>query len=492
MMMTSTMKDHLNNESLSFLTESGVLPVLPRYDIQSEIVIPASFPSLEAVRAFINIADLRGYSYRVRNTSSDHSRISYSCSRCRSSLTFSLKGDSFRPTARNARLCDCPRIGRSGNKLQRFPPEMANVAVAALLMSGLTDVSDAGSEAINAVLEQDWGFIVGQDNALAIRVREEYRKVDPLRNPDYNGSITRFSKVLGDTAPVVCNIAEDGKFLWSFVALCNCEEMLPSREFAVMRHYSARQHVTHYVAFVAGSLTPVAWGSVALGRDLDNDAWFSECLGKGCRVYLNPAYSQLVQDLFSAEYSAFGLSYAMYSLGTANPISLRELLLDDSAVAAKSVGTSSNVPSPSAPANDEPQPGSSASSPSQQQQQQQQQQQVAAVVVDSRNRSSSNAQSPAVAATAAPQGAVVEELCAFQAPQQQCCHPLQQQQQVLYIVPGQDQQQQQQLMGWYQLPAYVDGSIQLMGSNGVATTIVNSAAAAAPLELPQMVWYYTF
>lgn len=322
-----TIKAFLDRETRTYLRESGVLPdlsALPSYDVHDDddIAVPRSLPSLDAVRTFFCIANLRGCRYGVQKTDRNNKRITYYCKHCKATLTFSLQGDAFRPTARSGRVCGCPRVGRSGNKRQKFPRDAARTAIAALYESGVSDILGAESGAILGVLGREWGF--REDEDLATRVKEEFVEADPLRRPENSGRAAEFLRCLG------CRVVEDGAVGGCFVAFPRSDAGC----VWVLRHLPGKEDkgkgdegAAHYAAFVAGEEAPFAWGSAAAVGD-DGYGWFLRCLGEeGCAV--SPAGGRdnaWVREVFAAGYNAFGIAYALYSLSAPRHVPLTELL----------------------------------------------------------------------------------------------------------------------------------------------------------------------
>ena len=323
---SSTIKDTLGNATRAYLYENGKLSTLPHYNVHEDIIVPRSFPSLEAVKTFVCIANLRGCRYHVQNTHKDGRRISYTCKYCKAKLSFSQKGDVFHPTARTTCVCSCPRVGRGGNKMQRFPPDVTKVAIAALYDSGVTDIPGTDNATITEALRRDRGFL--PDGDLAIRIKDEFAKVDPLRLPSHNMRVTEFSGILGDSGDAVCEVTESGAFWRSFVTL----QRDAAGEVHVVRYVSDEQRMAHYAAFRAEEDVPFAWGSAALENDGDDNGsygWFMGSLGAGCTVC--PAYScpnVEVHRVLTSNYSAFGTAYALYLLATQSYVPLGQLLRD--------------------------------------------------------------------------------------------------------------------------------------------------------------------
>lgn len=183
------------------------LPTLFKYNTNDEIVFPASFQTIEEVKTFVDVLNLRGYSYSQKNTSKGKGQgvcrgISYKCNRCGSTMSFTFKGDKFCLTKKSAHEpCNCERVGRQGNTLQRFPKGMCLVAIVALLESGI-NIPETENRTIIDVLRREWDFRVAGDD-LVKRIREEY-------NPNMTLSTTAPAPVpkLPEPEPLYTSVPE--------------------------------------------------------------------------------------------------------------------------------------------------------------------------------------------------------------------------------------------------------------------------------------------
>ena len=316
---TTEIKHFLKAEACNYIRESVKLPALPQYNPRDGIVFPATFSSIEEVKIFMHVVNLRGYCYRTRNTYKD-TRISYECHHCKNILAFSRKGDIIRLTKKSNTICDCPREGRDGNKLQRFPPEMVKLAIPALFISGITDIADTNPDTIVSVLKEQYDFTAA-DEILVGRIREEFNKIDPFKDPRCNEHIVHFSECFGNPA-AWHEVGDDERFSRCFMGLRGCE----GQRVCVMNHYSEERKMTHYVAFEEGENIPFAWGSANGDCDVDSNKWFRERLGQESLIPVDFNYSADVAEILSWEYNAFGTAYALYAMCTGNFVTLSGLL----------------------------------------------------------------------------------------------------------------------------------------------------------------------
>lgn len=316
---TTPIKEFLNKEAHKHIIESGKLPALPQYNPKDGIMIPHSFSNIEEVKAFIQVINLRGHCYRVRNTSKNK-RISYECPRCKNLLSFSHNGKIVKPTKGNNTICDCSREGRHGNKLQKFPPEMVKIAISALFESGILDIADTKPDVIIDTLREEYDFTTA-DEILVGRIREEFNKISPLKDPSFNEHADAFSRRIGSFRSWYEN-GDDGHFARCFMSLRRCE----GQRVCVMKYYSDERNMTHYVGFVEGEDIPFAWGSANEDCDLDSDGWFRKCLGQESLLNVDSNYSVDVAEILDWEYNAFGTAYGLYAMCTHDFVTLSELL----------------------------------------------------------------------------------------------------------------------------------------------------------------------
>lgn len=329
---TNVIKEFLKKETYNYIREKGILPALPSYDPNDDVAFTSSFSSDEEIKTIMDIVNLRGYSYRVRNTEPEK-RGSYECKQCKNSLSYSLsrKHNCFKFTKKKSCICDCPREGRCGNKLHRFPTPMVMVAISALFESRIADIADANPNTIIKTLKEEYDFRAA-DKILVERIREEFDKIDPFKSPEFNDLVTSLSGCSGNPN-VWYEVGNDKRFKRYFMGLQRCE----GQRVCVMKHHSKEQEMVHYVAFIEGGNIPLAWGAVSVaGKKMTKksigdteksyETWFGECLGQENLVFVDPNYGVNTWNILSWGYNAFGTACALYIMCTRCFVTLGELL----------------------------------------------------------------------------------------------------------------------------------------------------------------------
>lgn len=336
-----TTTDWANQEVSRYLLAN----VLPTVDPFCRLdTIPESFSNIEAVKTFVAILNINGYHYRVRNTkkekggnnnnNSNNNKdkahyISYRCTLCNKPLAFSKPKCSsssssiVRPT-KGSSLCNCPRGPKSGNRLQRFPKQETDTALASLLRAGVTDVLSECDDTITRVLREECGLVLA-DTVLASRVKEEYEKENIFLDNSHNNLVRKFADYVTayfKAPPAIVEVCGNNNSAEK-ADTCFVLSQQPQPEVTavyIVTKRSQKRAMDHFAAFVAGAATPFAWGSALIREDARNNGqWFegrvraATCeVAPAVPITFSVASTPEVQRILSSDYNAFGLAMALF------------------------------------------------------------------------------------------------------------------------------------------------------------------------------------